>query len=88
MGSAALDPSVVPHPSRFEAGRPEEQYMLFGYGRHLCLGKDIAEALMTEMAKPLLLLDLERPLAKLQMGPKGRVVEGYYPAHLVVRPRA
>ena len=87
MGSAALDPSVVPNPGKFQAGRPEEQYMLFGYGHHECLGKDIAEALMTEMAKPLLQLDLERPLAKLQMGPKGRVVDGYYPAHLVVRPR-
>ena len=61
--------------------------MLFGHGHHLCLGKEIAEALMTEMAKPLLLLDLERPIGPLEMGPKGRVVDGYYPAHLVVRPK-
>ncbi len=88
MGSAATDPEVVPNPMRFQAGRPEEQYMLFGYGHHLCLGKDIAEALMTEMAKPLLQLDLEQPIAKIQMGPKGRVVDGYYPAHLIVRPKS
>jgi cytochrome P450 len=87
MGSAALDPAVVPSPGSFIAGRPEEQYMLFGHGHHHCLGKDIAETLMTEMVKPLLLLDLERPIAPVTMGPKGRVVDGYYPAHLIVHPR-
>ena len=87
IGSAALDPDAIPAPRSFLPSRPESQYLLFGHGHHFCLGKGIAEALLTEMTKAVLCLDVDGPIGPIERGVKGRVPDGYYPAHLIVRAR-
>jgi cytochrome P450 len=90
IGSAALDRRAVPRPRRFEPGRPESQYMLFGHDVHLCMGKDIAEEIMTEMAIAL----FSRANLRRAPGPRGyirylpdkkAIPYGPYPASFVLR---
>lgn len=90
IGSAALDPRAVPDPESFVPGRPESQYMLFGHDLHLCMGKDIAEELLTEMAIAL----FSRVGLRRAPGPRGHIryprdakaiPYGPYPASFVLR---
>jgi cytochrome P450 len=52
--AVAFDPKFAPYPSSFLAGRPANQYLLFGTGQHQCVAgttqRPIALSLMTEMA--------------------------------------
>ena len=62
--------------------------MLFGYGTHMCQGKDIAEELMTQMALALFSRQNLRRARGLRgyvsKGPKGVIPEGFYPRSLIL----
>jgi cytochrome P450 len=52
--SAMFDPSRVAHPHDFNPDRPADDYLIFGYGQHWCLGAHIAIAQLTQTFKVLL----------------------------------
>lgn len=54
FASAMMDPRRVPDAEAFNANRPDEAYMHFGYGLHQCFGLHINQALLPLMLKPLL----------------------------------
>ncbi|MGB5834553.1 MAG: cytochrome P450 [Thiohalocapsa sp.] len=59
--SAMHDPCSVPAPSSFRTDRPEEHYILWGYGLHTCFGEHINRAVVPALLRPLLAsLDLRR----------------------------
>lgn len=48
--AAMFDDNVFPHPTRFRTDeRGLDDYLHFGHGRHICVGKHIAEALLEEI---------------------------------------
>jgi cytochrome P450 len=87
--SALMDGRAIPFPRVFWPGRHESHLMLFGYGRHFCMGKDIGLAMLTGMAIPLFRL----PGLRRARGRSGRLSNGAigvfpdqnYPRHLLVR---
>jgi cytochrome P450 len=52
--SAMFDPLKVDSPSSFHAGRPWDEYILWGDGLHTCFGAHINKAVIPAMLKPLL----------------------------------
>lgn len=52
--SAMFDKEAVPEPSRFDATRPFEQYLHFGFGPRQCFGQYIAEIVLLEVFRSLL----------------------------------
>jgi cytochrome P450 len=52
--SAMFDPLKVDSPSRFRAGRPWDDYILWGDGLHTCFGAHINAVVIPAMLKPLL----------------------------------
>ena len=48
------DRRVVEAPNDFSAGRPWDQYILWGYGQHTCFGQYINRAVIPALLKPLL----------------------------------
>jgi cytochrome P450 len=54
--SAMFDQEAVPEPSRFDASRPFEQYLHFGFGPRQCFGQYIAEIVLLEAFRSLLVL--------------------------------
>jgi cytochrome P450 len=79
--AAMFDPEAVARPWYFRPARPRESYLHFGQGVRDCFGKYIAETVLLEGARSLLLLpDLARAA-----GLEGRVsYEGPAPSSLVV----
>ena len=68
-------------PREFDPDRPADDYLVFGYGQHWCLGAYIAIAQLTQTFKVLLAKE------RLQRAPgkKGRLQYiTMYPAHLWV----
>jgi len=55
LGSAMMDELEVEKPMEFRLDRPAYQYLHLGWGMHRCFGKYIAQILMVEMVKALLL---------------------------------
>jgi len=55
--SAMFDQKAVPKPSRFDAKRPFDQYLHFGFGPRECFGRYIAEIVLLEVFRSLLVLD-------------------------------
>jgi len=53
--SAMFDPRAVQRPYTFDPDRPPEESLVFGFGRHNCLGFMLARAQITETLRPLLL---------------------------------
>ncbi|KAI9867741.1 MAG: hypothetical protein M1813_008541 [Trichoglossum hirsutum] len=49
--SALLDPSVFPEPKEIKLDRPEDLYIVYGYGTHECLGKEVNILAMAAMLK-------------------------------------
>jgi cytochrome P450 len=54
--SAMFDREAVPDPSSFDAKRPFDQYLHFGFGARECFGRYIAEIVLLEVFRSLLLL--------------------------------
>lgn len=79
--SAMFDPEEFPDPEDFNASRPFERYLHFGFGPRHCFGQYIAETVLLEVFRSLLVLpDLSRAA-----GSKGRLVfDGPVAAGLVV----
>lgn len=71
-GVASWDPSIFPHPERFDIHRrvePEKAHLGFGFGMHQCLGMHLARAEVLAFYEPLLAL-LERcSIAEVEFGP-------------------
>lgn len=78
--SAMLDGDTVKDPHLFDPGRPAQDYMVFGYGLHWCVGAFIAEAHATQVFKALL---LQPGLKRADKGGQLEVV-GVLPLHLEV----
>jgi cytochrome P450 len=52
--TAMFDPQRIEHPYAFNPERSDDNYMVFGYGQHWCLGFYIAKTTATQTFKPLL----------------------------------
>jgi cytochrome P450 len=79
--SAMFDPGQVARPRCFDPDRAAEDYMVFGYGQHWCLGAYIAIAQITQTFKALLL----KPGLRRAPGDAGKLrTITVYPAHLTV----
>ena len=62
--AAMFDRETMRRPESFAHDRPESEYLLFGYGGHVCLGAGIAKDVLTEMTRRMLGLqnfDLVQP---------------------------
>jgi len=79
--SAMFDSRRVENPKVFNPDRPEDDYMVFGFGQHWCIGKYIAIAQITETFKALLHKQGLKPVR----GRAGRLqMYTVYPANLTV----
>lgn len=79
--SAMFDGRRIRHPRRFDPKRPAEDYLVFGYGQHWCLGAFIAIAQLTQTFKAL----LRRPGLRRVRGAAGRLQSvQVFPSHLWV----
>jgi cytochrome P450 len=79
--SAMFDPRQVARPGCFDPDRAAEDYMVFGYGQHWCLGAYIAIAQVTQTFKAL----LQKGNFRRAPGNDGKLqMWGVYPAHLTV----
>jgi len=81
MQSAMFDERAVERPRYFDPARRAEDYMLFGYGQHWCIGAYIAQTQITQTFKALLRRKRLRPAA----GKQGKMQRlSLFPAHLVM----
>jgi len=79
--SAMMDETELDAPLEFREGRPEYQYMLFGWGMHRCFGKYISQVQITEIVRSLLVLDGIRRAPD----DAGKLVyEGFFPKSFAV----
>ncbi|HEX4794546.1 MAG TPA: cytochrome P450 [Humisphaera sp.] len=53
-GSAMLDETELDSPLEFRTDRPPHQYLHLGWGMHRCFGRTLAQVLLVEMVKALL----------------------------------
>ncbi|MEV4395840.1 cytochrome P450 [Nonomuraea sp. NPDC049607] len=67
--SAMFDDAVVPEPGEFRLDRPGHHRLFFGSGHHACLGVHVADVVIAETVRRLLL----RPGVRLLPPPAGRV---------------
>ncbi|MGX8007562.1 cytochrome P450 [Mesorhizobium sp. ORM8.1] len=79
--SAMFDPEIVQRPNEFDTSRPHRDYMVFGYGIHLCIGAEIARIQIGECVRAL----FSKPKLTRARGRAGKMVDvGAYPANLKV----
>ena len=79
--TAMFDPDRIEHPYVFNPERDDENYMVFGFGQHWCLGFYIAKTTATQTFKPLLKLKRLTPTSD----PRVRMKRfGLYPLHLSI----
>jgi cytochrome P450 len=80
--SAMFDPLRIEAPESFRTDRPWDEYILWGYGMHLCFGAYINRAVMPAILKPLLAKSGLRRAA----GDAGRIDSGGtpFPQHFCV----
>jgi cytochrome P450 len=79
--SAMFDVRSITKPKRFDPQRAVEEYLVFGYGQHWCLGSFIAAAQITQTLKPL----LQKEGLRRAPGAAGRLrTITVFPAHLTV----
>lgn len=79
--SAMFDPEIVQRPNEFDTSRPHRDYMVFGYGIHLCIGAEIARIQIGECVRAL----FSKPKLTRAAGRAGKTVNvGAYPAGLKV----
>lgn len=80
-GSAMMDETELDAPAEFREGRPDYQYLLFGWGQHRCFGKYISQVQITEIVRSLLVLDNLRRAP----GAEGELhYEGFFPKSFTV----
>ncbi|HTQ79684.1 MAG TPA: cytochrome P450, partial [Thermoanaerobaculia bacterium] len=80
-GSAMMDAAELDHPEQFTLGRPNYQYLHFGFGIHQCFGKYISQVQVTELVRAVLLL----PGLKRAAGADGQLVyAGPFPKSFTV----
>jgi cytochrome P450 len=77
---AMFDEEVVSDPWTFRTGRPAEQFLGFGHGRHACIGTHIGQAVLGEVLKGIFAM----PRTRRARGESGKVrnlpvEEGRYP---------
>jgi len=78
LQAAMQDPERVSNPGRFDPDRSPSASMVFGYGRHWCIGAPMAVAQLVATFKPLLLRGFRRAT-----GADGRMrYFGAFPEHL------
>lgn len=79
--SAMFDDRRIATPRKFDPKRGAEDYLVFGYGQHFCLGALIAIAQITHTLKAL----LQKPGLRRAPGNAGRLqMISVFPAHLSV----
>ncbi|MEZ2330601.1 cytochrome P450 [Mesorhizobium sp. RCC_202] len=79
--SAMFDPEIVQRPNEFDTSRPHRDYMVFGYGIHLCIGAEIARIQIGECVRAL----FSKPKLTRAPGRAGKMADvGAYPASLKV----
>jgi cytochrome P450 len=80
--SAMFDAARLNDPGRFDATRPWDDYMLWGYGLHTCFGRHINRAVVPRLLKHLLAAGRPRRV----QGAAGRIDTAGtpFPAHLSV----
>jgi cytochrome P450 len=80
--SAMFDPLRIEAPESFRTDRPWDEYMLWGYGMHVCFGAHINRAVMPAILKPL----LAKPGLRRAAGDAGRIDSGGtpFPQHFSV----
>lgn len=75
--AAMFDAAAFPHPTRFRTDeRRIGDYLHFGHGRHICVGKHIAEALLEEIVISLFSQTSIEPVSR-QITYDGPAVETY-----------
>jgi cytochrome P450 len=81
FASAMMDERRVPNPKSFNPERPQENYVLFGYGLHQCFGIHMNKRLLPLMLKPL----LKQHGLRRASGPEGHLrKQGVFPDQMVV----
>ena len=76
-----MDDTELDAPGEFRAGRPDYDYLLFGWGMHTCFGKYISQVQITEIVRSLLVLDNIRRAP----GDAGKLVyDGFFPKSFAV----
>jgi cytochrome P450 len=80
--AAMFDPVTVSWPETFRTDRPWQIYMLWGFGRRMCFGAYINEAVIPHVVAPL----LKQKNLRRAAGPAGQIDGGGspFPAHFVV----
>jgi cytochrome P450 len=79
--SAMFDPRCIERPKKFNPDRRSEDYLVFGYGQHWCIGAYIAMAQITQTFKAL----LKKKHLRRAKGAAGRLQRiGAYPMHLTL----
>ena len=53
LGSANRDPDLHPDPDRFDPTRDHSGVLMFGQGRHRCIGAPLGQMLVTQGARAL-----------------------------------
>ena len=81
--SAMFDPRRIERPDVFDPQRRDEDYMVFGFGQHWCLGAYIAQAQLTQTFKPL--LKMQRLQAVDNPAVRTTRFNDLFPLHLKVR---
>jgi cytochrome P450 len=80
--SGMFDPLALDSPNEFRAGRPWEEYILWGVGMHVCFGDYINRAVIPAMLTPL----LARQNLRRAKGADGQINSGGtpFPQHFVL----
>lgn len=82
FASAMRDPRRLPDPEAFATDRLDHEYIHFGHGLHECFGRQMNEATLHRMLKPL----LTQPSLRRASGAAGRLSKnGIFSDRLVVR---
>ncbi|MBY5539290.1 cytochrome P450 [Rhizobium leguminosarum] len=81
FASAMMDERRVADPGRFDANRPDRDYLHFGHGLHECFGRHINRAMLHRIIKPL----LRQPNVRRAAGAEGHLRKnGAFAERLVV----
>jgi cytochrome P450 len=81
LQSATLDGNIIDSPNDFRIGRPDYDYMHFGYGLHTCFGRYINMVQIPRIVQAI----LARPNLRRAVGDDGTMqMSGPFPSQLIV----